>query len=225
MNERVTKEVAFASLANEVNIPIDYAAHDFRFTRKWFKQRNQSTFSTFLPKKFPPDKPLRMIQIGVFEAMDLVWQFQNTLCHPNSLAVGIDPWGATRKLDQDKMDAVHKAAVHNLNPWRRKVELIRGFSQDVLLDAITAPLHGIPAGFWDLVVIDGDHNKAAVLRDAVFSLRLVRVGGWLLFDDVRNRVAKKNHVVHGIEQFLKTNGDKVKRVWAHRYCDCYERVK
>lgn len=223
--DRVTTEEAFTKLPNEISTPIQYDQHNFRFSRKWFRQRNQSTFSTFLPDKFPADKPLRMIQIGVFEAMDLVWQFQNTLNHPDSVAVGIDPWEATRKLDQTKMDDVYKAAQHNLNPWRRKVELIRGYSQDVLSDAITTPLHGIPAGFWDLVVIDGDHNKQAVIRDAVYSLKLVRVGGWLLFDDVRNRVRKRNHVVHGVEHWLKTNGENVKRVWAHRYCDCYERVK
>jgi hypothetical protein len=120
------------------------------------------------------------------------------------------------------MDAVEARARHNLSPWADKVSIMKGYSQDILqLDGILDEIGADPA---DLIVIDGDHNRGPVLQDALLSFELAKKGSWLVFDDVRNRVEKPDHVVHGIDDFLQTHGDKVKLVWRHRYCDCYEKL-
>ena len=99
----IPTELAFAKRRREKSIPIDHAGFDFQFTKKWFRNRNQGTYSTFFPGRFA-NKPTRMIQIGVFEGMDLVWSLQNILTNASSLVVAIDPWDATRKLSQEQID-------------------------------------------------------------------------------------------------------------------------
>lgn len=226
-----TTGVAFAVDGDEANIPIDHDQHKFRFTRKWFKRRNQVTFSMYLPFKFASKraqrKPFRMIQIGVFEGADLIWCCQNLLCyHSGSRALAIDPWTASRKLSADVMQQVEQRASWNLRPWRKRVELVNGYSENVLADLINAGsrvIDGevIKTGEWDLIVIDGDHHAPAVLADAKNALQLVRPGGWILFDDVRNRSRKKKHVADGLQTFLAEHGDEVKLAWFHRFCNCY----
>lgn len=213
----------------EISIPINKRGKDFQFTRKWFRLRNQTTFSTFLPKQFDGSKPINLIQIGVFEAMDLVWQLQNTAKHPDSRVLAIDPWMRTTKIDQDEMNAVHNRAKHNLRHWKDQVKIERSFSENVLTQALKTPVliggKTIKAGEWDLIVIDGDHDADPVLMDALLSLELCKVGGLLVFDDVRNRIQKKDHVQAGLNRFIETHGDCVELAWQHRFCDAYTRVK
>jgi len=221
----ITKEAAWIDPVNARTIPVNKANHKFKFTRRWFVLRNQKTFSTFLAPTYPPHRPINMIQIGVFEGQDLVWSLQNLLQHPDSRCVAIDPWAATRKLDENKMAEVEARARKNLAPWRRKVEIRKGYSGEVLQDLIDGPAsitgRRIPAGHWDLVIIDGDHTADAVYTDATLSSKLIKTGGQLMFDDVRNRVHKKDHVYDGIVGWLLEEGNQFDLAWYHRYCNCY----
>lgn len=200
-------------------VPLDLNGYDYRFTRRWFRSRNQRTFSTFLPPKFPGTHPVQMIQIGIWEGMDLLWQLQNTLKHPDSRAIAIDPWIVDGKHGPDVWNRVKNNAYHNLQPWRHKVSVIENKSSVKLQHLIDA---GSPP--CDLIVIDGDHKADAVYDDAVKSLQLSKVGGWLLFDDIRNRRMKRNHVYHGLCRFLDDFGSQVTIAWDHGHCICFQRI-
>lgn len=218
------------SAREERTVPIDDSQHRFQFTRRWFEVRNQQTFSTFLPPRFSGKEPVHLIQIGVFEGMDLVWDFQNILCHPDSRALAIDPWAATSRIDGKTMMEVRERAIHNLKPWEEKLSLCQGFSHEVLaplVEGTPVRIQGktIQRGEWDLIVIDGDHSASAVLSDACQSYQLARRGGWLLFDDVRNRKPKQEAVREGLDRFRMRKGDAVRTVWQHRFCDCLEKVR
>lgn len=230
MNIKVSKEEAWKPIEGETKIKIK-ADYPYKFTKKWrwFKYRNQITYSTFLPDRFA-GKPINMIQIGVFEGMDLVWSFQHLLTHPDSRCLAIDPWMATNKIDCKTMQGVYETAQHNLRPFRKRLELVQDFSQVYLaklLDngSIEIGDKPIKTGEWDLIIIDGDHNADAVYDDAVWSYQLARIGGWLLFDDVRNNHFKKNHVYDGLERFNESHGDRLRWVWYHRHMDCYEKLR
>lgn len=212
-----THAEAFAPTPGEVSVGIDYRDQNFSFTRGWFRVRNQATWSSKLLPEFGDGRPVRMVQIGVFEGMDLVWCCQNLLKHPNSRAVAIDPWAATTKLDAVTMEDVCSRAYRNLYPWRRKVEVMRGYSNDVLPT--------LDEGAFDLLIVDGDHNSLPVLQDAVNCLRLAKMGGLLVFDDVRNRVKKKDHVEDGLRMFVEQHGPRIEFAWAHRYADAYRKVR
>ena len=214
----LTKEQCFIPFENEKNIPIDKSKYAFKFSRRWFQQRNQHTFSTFLTKKFSNENPVKMIQIGVFEGTDLVWMFQNILGHPDSQAIAIDPWAASRKISQEEKCC--KRARYNLETWKNKIQVYREFSQKILPQLVEDGKID-----YDLVIIDGDHNAPIVYNDAMLSYQLLRVGGWMVFDDYHNRVTKAHHVQEGVDEFLQDYGDDVKLVWQHKHCVCFEKVK
>lgn len=205
----------FAPVSGERSVPIDSTMHKFEFTRQWFRNRNQTTWSTYLLPRFGDGRRVEMLQIGVFEGADLVWCCQQLLTHPGSRALAIDPWDPIpTKWSADMIQAVEARAHANLAPWADKVKIVKGYSQECLV-------HTPPAKRFDLVVIDGCHDEVPVFQDAALSLALAKPGAWILFDDVRNARPKRNHVQQGIERFLTIFGDKVKLVWQHRHCDCF----
>lgn len=215
------KHTAWESVPNERSVDI---VGQFKFRRRWFKLRNQCTFSTFLLDRFPPDRPYKMLTIGVFEGAQEVWMMQNLLRHPESKLYCIDPWLNTGKLDQTFMDQCFENAKSNLQFWSKQINLQRGYSQEIMAQAVTDGAYfGEPMGSFDFVIIDGDHNAEPVYQDAVNAFAFAKSGAWLLFDDVRNQVPKKDHVKEGLEKFLPEYANRLKFCWAHRFCDCYEK--
>lgn len=215
----ISKQQAWERRPDEKRIKLDLTDFKCQFTRRWFILRNLCSWSTFLPDRFPADKPVKMIQIGVFEGMDLLWCFQNILKHPKSHVLAIDPWEATTKLDEEYMKGVLSRAHHNLRKYRDQLTFAINTSQVVLPTLLPQE-----AGRYDLIVIDGDHNAPAVLSDANYALQLVKKGGWLLFDDYHNDRPKVDHVQKGVADFLELHGSEVKFEWAHRYCVCFSKL-
>lgn len=192
---------------------------EYRFTRDWFERRNARTWKRYFTKKFSAEFPVKMIQIGVYEGRDLLWCLENILGNKDSSAIAIDPWVKMGNYPQSAMDEIFDRAVYNLNYWqeKHKVDIFRDFSFNIL------PL--LSKDLYDLIVVDGCHKAESVERDALDSLELLKIGGWIVFDDVRNVHKKgKPHVQQGIDEFLKKKSNRVKLLWQHRYCDCYEKV-
>lgn len=225
----LSKEQAWSTGVDEKFIPLDKSMHDFRFSRRWFHLRNCCSFSTFLPDKFPSDRPYRMLTIGVFEGAQEVWLLQNILTHPDSRLVAVDAWTAENKLTQSTCNQCMVNTQHNLKPWMDKVTIIHGPSQRELPKIARGEYNTLPTDGYDLIIVDGDHHAEPVYQDAVNSLQLVRVGGWILFDDVRQQRGWQersgDHVMHGLRRFLDAYGDQVEQVWSHRFCETYERIK
>ncbi len=196
---------------------------DLSFTRNWFFNRNYATFVKFVKPRWEGE-PITYLEIGVFEGQSLCWCLKHILTHPDSRAVGIDPHLMTRKLSSERMEAVMARASHNLKPWP-KCELIRGNSSEVLRRMThRRGWGGIKRGFVDLCMVDGDHHSFAVLDDAKLCLRLLRPGGWMLFDDWKNGRKKEDHVKEGIEMFLDRKGSQVRVEWEHKYMICFSKI-
>jgi hypothetical protein len=208
--------------------------HDFLFTRNWFRLRNLPTFREYIHPAWAGRK-ITYLELGVFEGMSLVWMLQRVLTHPESRAVGIDPWLMTTKLGSADMEGVYERAVHNLTPWRvfmngdskflLRCELVRASSAEALRRMVGRGFVGIKGHeSVDLSMVDGNHNALAVLDDARLVWKLLKPGGWMLFDDVENDRPKQDHVKEGVEMFLQEDGHPVKLLWKHRYMECYEKI-
>jgi len=212
----------------EKNFAIRRDQHDFRFRKKWFRNRNQVTFSTFLTNRFRRGRPYRILTVGVFEAAAEVWLLQHVATHRDSRIISIDPWASTTKLGQDFMEEAYRNALHNVSPWGDKIRLIRGTSQEVLAEAIrTHRLFGVRVGSFDLVYLDGDHSLEPVRQDAEHALKLVHPGGWIVFDDVRQDKGRAFNwgVKGGIDAWLEAHPDEIEHLWSHRYCEGFRREK
>lgn len=190
----------------------------YEFTRRWFKNRNQKTWSKYFIPRFKD--PIRILQIGVFEGADLIWCIENLTVEK---AVAIDPWAATRKLPEDHMEGVRLRAARNLNKacskYGTRLTIHHGFSQHILPDLSDGE-------DFDLAVIDGDHMADAVYSDAQWVLPLMKIGGWMVFDDVRQRRWKPGQVYDGLQYFLEDyrysnpSMPQVEPIWKHRFSDC-----
>ena len=195
----------------------------YDFTHQWFANRNLADFRTHVLSEWG-DKPIRYLELGVFEGMSMLWMMQRVLTHPDSRAVGIDPWLITRKISAEGMDEVRKRAEYNLFPYRDRCTLIRGNSVEVLRRMRRRRgFAGISTGNLDLCMIDGDHNSLGVLSDARNCFHLLRPGGQVIFDDVDNDKLKKDHVKEGLGQFLEECSDRLELVWEGRYAVCYRK--
>ncbi len=198
--------------------------HGLKFMKHWFLSRNHASFVKYIQPKWC-DKPITYLELGVFEGMSLTWMFQNVLTHPKSKAVGVDPWLLTTKLGSETMEGVMRQAYHNLSPWIKEgqCELLRANSAEFLRKCLgRRPCCGIRENSVDVCMIDGNHHALAVLDDARWCYKLMKPGGWMLFDDVENDIPKVDHVKDGVKMFFKEIGDGVKFLWKHRYMECYE---
>lgn len=193
----------------------------FEFTRKWFLNRNLSTFREHIYPVWK-DKPITYLEIGVFEGMSLVWMLQYVLTHPDARAVAIDPWLMTTKLDEEFMQGVMERAKKNLQPYRKKVKIQRGNSAEVLRKMVHRKGYlDIGRESVDLCMIDGDHNQLAVLDDLRLVYRLMKPGGWIILDDVENQIQKHDHVKEGLAMFLEEQP--MEQVFKHRFVEVYRK--
>jgi hypothetical protein len=214
---------------------LDIDRTGMNFTRNWFVKRNLATFREKVHPMFA-DKPITYLEIGVFEGQSFVWMLQHVLKHPDSRAVGIDPWLCTEKMNNVEMQGVKDRAhmnvaarVSNLPESYRftkdglpKDFLIQGNSNEVLRRMFGRKgFAGIKPGMLDLCMIDGAHNSLAVCDDARLVLQLLKPGGVMMFDDVENDVPKKDHVKEGIELFLQEAGNQVSLLWKDRHMEAY----
>jgi predicted O-methyltransferase YrrM len=195
----------------ERDIPIDYTQSPLEFEVAWFADRNQKTYSTFLPQRFPNDQPWRVVLIGVWEGMDSVWLLQNILGHAQSFLVGVDAWRSYHHVNHHHMARIEQHAMKNVG-WHPKCRLLKGWSHEILPT--------LQEEHFDLAIVDGDH-KAGVYPDAVASLRLLKPGGWMLFDDVRRNKKWLGPVAKGLRRFLDEYGDRMEFVFAHNFMNCY----
>jgi predicted O-methyltransferase YrrM len=153
------------------------------YTRNWTGKvkRNFATFADSLPR------PLRILEIGVWEGRTAVWMLENL--KPEEY-VGIDPWRRSW-LDQkkfpdtpegeSKVRAIEALARKNLAPFANAT-LIKGASQVVLTGASDFTVRYLPKSI-GLSYIDGFHNYDAAMADSINVWPLMQSGGVVVWDD------------------------------------------
>lgn len=204
-----------------------------RFTRNWFRARNLPVFREHVYSKWS-GRDIVYLEIGVFEGMSMAWMLQHVLFSEGSRAVGVDPWLMTTSLSEAAMTQVMIRAHENLRSWRetgavgsdrKRCTLIRGNSSEVLRKMLEEGFAGISAETVDVLMVDGNHHALTVLDDLRLSFRLLRPGGWLLVDDVKNDIEKEEHVKEGLNMFLWEREEDLNLVAEGDYVEIYERVK
>jgi predicted O-methyltransferase YrrM len=148
---------------------------EFKFSQDWFSQHIPQWKKNLA--KFIDQPNLTFLEIGTFEGRAAVWLLQNVLTHSTSFIDCIDNWSFQAqglKLDPSLMESNFD---HNIAALGRPnaVQKMSGDSQDIL--------RKLPTTAYDFIYIDGAHNAAAVLEDAVLSWGLLRAGGIMTFDD------------------------------------------
>lgn len=149
----------------------------YDFTTDWHVQRESLWQTLFLPSAGKPG--LRFLEIGSYEGRSAVWLLENVLTGVGSRLTCVDPWQRYDQRHEDDFAAVRLRFFNNVEAreWPAKVFVCRTTSRAFLPEAIC------DGRKYDCVYVDGSHDAADVLHDAVLSWSLLDPGGLLLFDD------------------------------------------
>jgi len=198
-------------------------------TRHWFSKRNLGWFRDKIMPRYK-GKPCVYVEVGVFEGCSLRWMLDYVLDHPDSFGVGIDTWLMTPKRSNADMEEVYQRARFNLAPYlgegpRPKCQLVRAMSADALRMMCLRGSWNVRPGTVDVFMIDGQHTDLAALDDGRQAMKLVKPGGWILWDDVRNdREKDDDHVERGLRQWQEEFRGRIAPAWTSKYMECFERV-
>ncbi|MCT7952790.1 tetratricopeptide repeat protein [Ancylothrix sp. C2] len=132
------------------------------------------------------EKPgIKALEIGSFQGMSSCWLLDNILTHPSATITCIDPFWPSYEHCFDANIAKTNAS--------SKVIKLKGISENVL--------SSLQPNFYDFIYIDGNYASDAALYDAVFSWKLLKVGGIIIFDDYLLS-EKIDNTKTGIDLFL-----------------------
>lgn len=135
---------------------------EFDFTEDWFS--NNIPIWNDVLEEFK-DKPIRALEIGSYEGRSAIWLIRNILTNPESRLTLVDPW------PKNLVSNIEKLEPNEID----RVNFIRGYSRE--------ELPKFESQSFDLIYIDGSHASYSVITDAVNSVRLIKPGGIIIFDD------------------------------------------
>jgi hypothetical protein len=130
-------------------------------------------------------KPLKAIEIGVFEGRSALWLLENVLVNPECLLILVDsyryqkPRKPGNEISQSQLNAAKEKAASVLGPYWSRCWWRQKFSEEVL--------PSLQPGSFDMIRVDGDHRPHSTLQDMVLSWRLLKTGGLLIVDDVPSK--------------------------------------
>jgi predicted O-methyltransferase YrrM len=147
------------------------------YTVNWF---NPEDFNIL--EKYKNKSNVNFLEIGAFEGMGTNYFIDNFLTGDNSFITCIDPWikysesTVTKMNEWDNLinENTYNIFINNTNYNKKKLIIKRGLSSDILpkLEKI-----------YDFIYIDGDHSEQAVWLDAIYSFKILRINGIIIFDD------------------------------------------
>ncbi len=150
----------------------------WRITRELARESGYSYTSDYISKnldnwtrllgEFRGRPGVQMLEIGSYEGRSAVWFLENILTHPTAGIVCIDFF--TRLSLSMRFDHnIHHSGASG------KVTKLKGHS-----DAILTTL---PLNHFDIIYVDGSHEAAPVLMDAMLCWYRLKPGGVMIFDD------------------------------------------
>lgn len=182
---RMVQACAFASPLPEVVVtPCDEdvcgeLSRDYVLSHEYYKDHVGVWQQVLAPYAGRPN--LQYLEVGAYEGGSLLWMLEHILTDPTARATALDLFS-----DDHKGTYLHNI---ELSGQRARVTDVAGYSQ------IT--LRPLPLNHYDIIYIDGSHDRPDVLEDAVLCWRLLKEGGVMIFDDYRHlgRQGSENRLV------------------------------
>ena len=161
--------------------------------------------------EFP--RPLRILEIGVFEGRTACWFCKHLLREPGERYFGIDPWDPAKMTGRryrgraEEMTAGHERTAKKALADYPQAELLKGYSRDVIPAMSKAagwePRGAWPPGYFGLIYVDGEHYFDPVMADSRLCWPLLNPeGGIMVWDDYRMR-RRQTGVQEAVDAFLE----------------------
>ena len=173
------------------------------FSQNWFESLGLKNFER-LKTMMDCNKPINYLEIGCFEGNCHKWMYENILTHPLSKSTVVDPFE-----NSPTHGMYYNTFKHNLSDNLDKINILKGFSDDVLPT--------LEKEMYDIIYVDGDHTAEAAFKDGVNSFPLLKTGGIMIFDDYLwvlregiDQVGNWNNPCTGVNCFLFQYKDNIK---------------
>lgn len=159
---------------------------EYQYTYKWFEDAAKRVWDNLIPQVAPK----RVLEVGSFEGASTCYLTDYLGRHANAEIHCVDTWeggaehGSAGSAPAD-MSGAEKRFWHNVSIARSLTQhqvklVVHKGSSDVKLAEL---LIGGKRSYFDFVYIDGSHQAADVLCDAILGFKLLRIGGVMAFDD------------------------------------------
>ncbi len=176
------------SRKSEYTFSFDYFTNNIPRWEKHFKKLMKAGKET----------PLQALELGSLEGRSAIWTLENILVHPKSHITCVDNYA--------KVPAtVKKHFLNNTVKFGDKIELIVKDTRDALKSPELLNKE------FDFIYIDASRHSKNVLEDAILALPLLKVGGYIVFDDYTSSKEHDNACPKkGIDTFLDIFHDELK---------------
>lgn len=145
-----------------------------KFTVDWFDS-NIEKFNLLL-HSLKNRENVSLLEIGSFEGRSACWFVENICTGKNSTITCIDTWEGSMEHTYVQKQSIWDMFNSNISEYSKgKIIVKRGLSRERLRDSDLCK--------YDFIYIDGSHTTRDVLGDAVLCFDLLKIGGFLTFDD------------------------------------------
>jgi len=146
----------------------------YDFTVKWFLY-HLPHFEKLIDWRLELIRPIRILEIGCYEAMSTVWFLENLCISLQDSIVSVDYYDG---LNGGSWVDIKNRALSNISKTGKDVQC------RLMLAKSEEALPSLMRNRFDLVYIDGDHTRKAVYNDSLFVWNnLIAPGGIVLWDD------------------------------------------
>lgn len=154
----------------------------YTFSNTWFDINARTVWDRIIPQI----KPEKILEIGSYEGASTCFLIDK-MADTGPLEIHcVDTWdgGVEHKdggEDMARVEATFDSNIRAAVGERTTVSVIKykGYSDEMLARLLAEGKRG----YFDFIYVDGSHQAADVLCDAVLGFRLLKVGGVMVFDD------------------------------------------
>ncbi len=159
---------------------------NYQFTNTWFRDAAKNVWDQLIPQI----KPKKILEIGSYEGASACYLIDQLAVESEIEIHCVDTWEGGVEHQKGGFVEANMSGVESrfkintqiaIENTRKKVNLIvhKGLSDDCLAGLISAG----KKEYFDFIYIDGSHKAPDVLCDAVLGFKLLKVGGYMAFDD------------------------------------------
>jgi SAM-dependent methyltransferase len=147
--------------------------------------------------------PIHILEVGSWQGGATLWLLDHVIGPRGGDITCVDTWQGSSEHTFIPVLGLNVEELFDANVARsgfaEHVRKLRGPSKQILPD--------LPAQSFDLIYIDGAHEASIVIQDAVNAHRLLKPGGFLLFDDLNFCFEQQEeNTIHAINGFCQTFG-------------------
>jgi hypothetical protein len=143
----------------------------------------------------PTNDPIKVLEIGAYHGANVCCLTKTHAIHSDSEIHCVDPWRDYEQYPEykDTQNTNYSKFIHNISQLHytdlNKIHIHRMKSEEYA--------KRFQDESFDIIYIDGNHEKLFVFEDAMISHKMIKKGGWLVFDDVHDK-----QVLEAVQMFV-----------------------